>query len=91
MTTGPLAAEQWNPEIIPPFHDLLPLPLGTTPAEVLAIHQERTSSAQDLVRLDRDSVARHMLSTHNKLIDFMVERGFFVPLSQAEIARLTKG
>jgi hypothetical protein len=90
MTTGPLASEHWNPELIPPFHDLLPLPLGTSPADVLAIHQERVSAMKDLVRLNRDSLAAHMLNLINRLIDFMVEKGYYVPLSPAEIASLTK-
>jgi hypothetical protein len=91
MTTGPLAPEHWNPELIPPFHDLLPLPLVTPPADVLAIHQERVSSVKDLVRLTRDSLAANMLNSFNRLINFMVEKGYYVRLTPAEIARLTKG
>ena len=90
ISTGPLAPEQWNPELIPPFHDLLPLPLGTPPADVVGIHEERVAAMKDLVCWNRDSLAAHMFSSLLRMIDFMVEKRHYIRLTPAEVARLTK-
>jgi hypothetical protein len=87
LTTGPIAPEHWNPELIPPFHEVLRLPIQTRPSDVLATHQVRIESAK-LVRLDRESLSRQVLQSIHQLFDFMVQKGYYVKLSQREIEQL---
>lgn len=72
-------------------HDLLGLPLGTSPEDVIRVHRERIASRADLVRLDCDSIAAHMLEESRRFFDWRVEHGFLVALTPREVRRLSGG
>jgi hypothetical protein len=75
--------------MIPSEHEMLRLPRGTPPEEVIARHIERVHEASGVVRLREDNLIPFVLDDAQRLFDWMVEKGLYTPLTEEEVARLT--
>jgi len=88
LDTGPMDDRHWNPELIPPNHELTRLPPGTHPEEVIDLHSKRVGFREGVVRFDRESLADHMLEAARKMFDFLVAQGIYVPITDEEVRQL---
>jgi hypothetical protein len=89
LSTGPLDDKHWNPELVPPDQQLMRLPIGTPPEEVIDLHSQRIDSLGNVVRFDQESLANHVVTKAQKLFDFMVAKGIYVPITDREVQRLS--
>jgi len=90
LHTGPLAPEDYIPEMIPPDQELLPLPVDTKPSDVIGRHRERIAARRDLVCFDAVSLMTNMTRRSQRLFDYLVTRGFYSPLTIEEVERLRR-
>jgi hypothetical protein len=66
---------------------LLDAPLGA----IISCHRDRANAQADqIVPVTDDGLEGAIVRGNNRFIDFQVERGVFVPMSQAEIERLRR-
>jgi hypothetical protein len=87
--TSAMPAPHLTADIIPPDHEILRMPPGTSPEEVITRHIERVHEASGVLRLREDNLVRLVLDDAQQLFDRMVEKGHYVPLTEKEVARLT--
>jgi hypothetical protein len=90
IVTGPLADTDWVPELIPPYVEFEKLDADTPPPEVLRVHLGRIAPETDLRTFDEETLAVEMLNEGQRLFDFLVEKGFYAPLSDADVRRLSR-
>lgn len=90
LHTGPLAPEDHIPEMIPPDQDLLPLPLDTTPCDAIDRHRERITGRGDIVCHDAASLMAHLIRGSERLLDHLVAKGIYAPLTSVEVERLRR-
>jgi hypothetical protein len=88
LHTGTLAEEHWIPEMIPPDVEFMRLPIDTPPGTVILQHQRRFMGGADLIRFDRASLAAKVVHDAQRVIDFLVEKGIYMPVSEPEVERL---
>jgi hypothetical protein len=58
------------------------------PRDITQAHFRRIDDNDLLIRFDTSSLRRHLLATHQSLVDFQIGRGYLRPLSSAEFERL---
>jgi hypothetical protein len=88
LGTSGVADEDWIPEMIPPDHDFLKLPLDTGLADVIARHRERIASRTDVRRFEPASLMREIVRQSQAMFDFLLASGFYAPLTRVETERL---
>lgn len=76
-------------QIIPPNHKMLSLPIQSSAQQIIDAHLQRIAAASGLIRFDRDSLLRARLKSIQQTFDFQVAKGYYVPISQSDVARLT--
>lgn len=89
LCTGPVANRQWIPELIPPDTDAVQLDIDTTASETIEAHFNRISGRDDLVRFNDATLEKQVLSGAQSMVDFMIKRRFYVPITAAEYERLS--
>jgi hypothetical protein len=88
LHTGAIAPTEWIPELVPPNREMLPLAEDTPTSVAIDRHQERIAGRSDVRSFDVDSLMLEILRDSQELFDYFVARGFYMPLSEAEINRL---
>ena len=81
-------AADWIPELIQPNQDFVVLPADTQASDVIAAHRKRLSSRSDVREFDADSILQQILRSSQEVFDFMLAKGIYSPLSQAETEQL---
>ena len=88
LHTSSMDPEDWIPELIPPGHDLAPLPAGLAPAEVIEHHLARIADQGEVLELDGDAACRLIVESTQRQIDFSWDRGFLRRIGESELAEL---
>jgi hypothetical protein len=89
--TSPMAPEDWIPELVPPGQEILALPPDLPPAQVIERHQQRLAGRSDVRRFDKASLLQEVLRASQERFDYLVSRGIYAPLTEAETERLMVG
>lgn len=83
-----MSPEDWIPELVPPGKDLMPLPPDAQPSEVIDRHLDRIASRTDVVPFNEASLLNEIVRGSQEQFDYLVAKGFYGPLSEAETQRL---
>jgi len=68
--------------------ELLALPPGAAPADVIVAHRRRVAGRTDLVTFDLDGLETYLLEAAQRFFDWRVARGLLAPLSPTQVRRL---
>ncbi len=88
LHTSTMAPEDWIPELVPPDQDIERLAPGTEPLQVIERHRQRIAGRSDVIRFTSKTLLDEIVVGSQKLVDFLVAKGFYAPLSSIEVQRL---
>lgn len=89
LTSLAVNDNEWLPEIFPPTHEVVRVDLAPPdPTGVIQAHRERIRRERDLVRFNPDSLLQHVRKAAQRLYDHMLDRGFFMEISETDVRRL---
>ncbi len=89
LSTGVVADHDWISEMIPPNQHTFRLAAATSDATVIEAHLDNVAARADLMEFDSESLEQQLLVKSQELFDHMIERGFYVPITTAELKRLS--
>ena len=89
LHTGPVAPEDWIPEVVPPNQELMRLPVDVQPSHVIERHRERLANRSDVVCFNVDSLLTETVRRSQDLFDYLVAKRIYTPLTVEEAERLS--
>lgn len=89
LHTSAMAPENWIPQMVPPNHEFLKLPVNSEPGAVVAAHLRRIEGIDDLLRFSVESLTDELVRGNHETIDFCLAKGFYTELTPREVHRLT--